>query len=292
MAAAATFALMLMALTIVLVVGVGVILWAVFGKSPYKEACCGKCRYSVEGLEGMTCPECGSDLRRVGIFVPGMRRETRAATRATVLALVWTCVMAIAWITANTLVSNAVQGWMTMTGTTGLVGPDSDAYASINLSVSAEGPAGRGAAPEGDVILTMIGNDGRSAERTLSLETFREAEDHGASSVAIVREALLEMAGEIGAETDDRALRMEVESVSTTVASIARGNVMMNLAGFRSTTGGIITTVTPVRWPFIVTGLVALAVWGGGMAGIIVWGRKRRRTERERWGDAASIQRC
>ena len=28
---------------------------------------CGKCGYSVKGLESMTCPECGADLREVGI---------------------------------------------------------------------------------------------------------------------------------------------------------------------------------------------------------------------------------
>jgi hypothetical protein len=32
---------------------------------------CGKCRYIVRGLEGDICPECGSDLRAVGILQPG-----------------------------------------------------------------------------------------------------------------------------------------------------------------------------------------------------------------------------
>jgi len=31
---------------------------------------CGACGYSVVGLTRMTCPECGSDLRAVGIFTP------------------------------------------------------------------------------------------------------------------------------------------------------------------------------------------------------------------------------
>lgn len=34
---------------------------------------CGKCRYIVRGLSGDTCPECGSDLRQVGILPPGKR---------------------------------------------------------------------------------------------------------------------------------------------------------------------------------------------------------------------------
>ena len=30
-------------------------------------AVCGQCGYSVTGLTTFTCPECGSDLREVGI---------------------------------------------------------------------------------------------------------------------------------------------------------------------------------------------------------------------------------
>jgi hypothetical protein len=34
---------------------------------------CGKCGYNVTGLESMVCPECGSDLREVGIMTPSQR---------------------------------------------------------------------------------------------------------------------------------------------------------------------------------------------------------------------------
>lgn len=36
--------------------------------------CCAACRYPVEGLTSLTCPECGCDLRRVGILTPAMGR--------------------------------------------------------------------------------------------------------------------------------------------------------------------------------------------------------------------------
>lgn len=42
--------------------------------------CCAACRYPVEGLTSLTCPECGSDLRRVGILTPAMRRPIRVWT--------------------------------------------------------------------------------------------------------------------------------------------------------------------------------------------------------------------
>lgn len=36
--------------------------------------CCAACRYPVEGLTSLHCPECGSDLRAVGILTPAIRR--------------------------------------------------------------------------------------------------------------------------------------------------------------------------------------------------------------------------
>ena len=38
---------------------------------PIDNPACGKCGYSVQGLPTFTCPECGSDLRNVGIVTPG-----------------------------------------------------------------------------------------------------------------------------------------------------------------------------------------------------------------------------
>jgi rRNA maturation endonuclease Nob1 len=39
------------------------------GRSADHEGRCGKCGYIVKGLPTLTCPECGSDLRAVGISV-------------------------------------------------------------------------------------------------------------------------------------------------------------------------------------------------------------------------------
>jgi hypothetical protein len=40
------------------------------------EPACGQCGYCVRGIEGLICPECGSDLREVGIVTPGNRRAS------------------------------------------------------------------------------------------------------------------------------------------------------------------------------------------------------------------------
>ncbi len=41
-----------------------------------KESVCGRCGYIVHGLTTFTCPECGSDLREVGI-VAGKSQKSR-----------------------------------------------------------------------------------------------------------------------------------------------------------------------------------------------------------------------
>ena len=46
---------------------VGIILWATSGSGGSSEMSCGGCGYVVRGLSQLTCPECGADLREVGI---------------------------------------------------------------------------------------------------------------------------------------------------------------------------------------------------------------------------------
>lgn len=57
-----------------------------------RQSSCGKCRYSVAGLTVMTCPECGSDLRTVGILTPGRHGPISAGLWITV----WTLMLPIA----------------------------------------------------------------------------------------------------------------------------------------------------------------------------------------------------
>jgi hypothetical protein len=52
---------------------------------------CGACGYSVIGLERMICPECGCDLREVGIIPPG-RRPAEPVAAAIALLILTFCV--------------------------------------------------------------------------------------------------------------------------------------------------------------------------------------------------------
>lgn len=62
--------------------GVGVCIFYAFGRrtpkgpdgKPVRVPACGNCGYPVAGLNQLTCPECGADLRIVGIVTPDQRR--------------------------------------------------------------------------------------------------------------------------------------------------------------------------------------------------------------------------
>ena len=66
------------------------------------DAACGLCGYSLRGLDMLTCPECGSDLRRVGILAAaGAAREPIAFIAA---AFFFSLVMFIVGWTLTTAV--------------------------------------------------------------------------------------------------------------------------------------------------------------------------------------------
>ena len=61
---------------------------------------CGRCGYLVKGLPGWLCPECGSDLREVGIRVPGMYGPVPVAWKL----VVWTLVILLLSVSSVTVV--------------------------------------------------------------------------------------------------------------------------------------------------------------------------------------------
>lgn len=90
-------------LLILSVTGVVVALVVVLikGTRPVTVPECAKCGYCVKGLPTQICPECGSDLRQVGILEPGMRRPS--GTRRLAI-LLWTVLLPVpAWMVSGSL---------------------------------------------------------------------------------------------------------------------------------------------------------------------------------------------
>ena len=50
-----------------LLLTIGGLVWYLKRRRARLPGVCGKCGYNVTGIPTFTCPECGSDLRKVGI---------------------------------------------------------------------------------------------------------------------------------------------------------------------------------------------------------------------------------
>lgn len=77
--------ILLFALLVVAGLIAGIVMWAT-GGSGGGQMSCGQCGYAARGLSGTSCPECGADLREVGI-----RPSGNPGRRTTGMVLTFVC---------------------------------------------------------------------------------------------------------------------------------------------------------------------------------------------------------
>ena len=104
---------------------------------PVAPAACGRCGYSVFGLTTLTCPECGSDLRTVGILTPN--NPDRSGRHFFVQAVIFTAVFAVAAFSLAALLMELLPKPLVHTRQTQLIKPASGRYASVRLSTETDG---------------------------------------------------------------------------------------------------------------------------------------------------------
>src|SRR5580693_8618461 len=74
------------------------------------EPSCGHCGYCVRGITSLTCPECGSDLREVGILAPNMRVPMSKHVRALVLIVALPLpAFLVSWLLLSTVLPFSVR---------------------------------------------------------------------------------------------------------------------------------------------------------------------------------------
>jgi hypothetical protein len=71
------------------------------------EPTCGRCGYIVRGINGLICPECGGDLREVGIVAPGLRKPLGVPTRLAI----WTAVAAPPALVFGAVAASYLAPW-------------------------------------------------------------------------------------------------------------------------------------------------------------------------------------
>ena len=89
---ASIFGLLIIALVLGALI-LGIVLWITGGPKGNGEMSCGACGYAVRGLEALNCPECGADLRTVGINRPkgGAGRTAGIVITIVTSLLILTC---------------------------------------------------------------------------------------------------------------------------------------------------------------------------------------------------------
>lgn len=97
---------------------------------------CGACGYNVTGISRLSCPECGADLREVGILTP---RMTRPLGVGGAIAL-WTLILPIPAMAISSLVIHALLPSHHVTsGTLNYGNPKSGAYSTLDVRIRGEG---------------------------------------------------------------------------------------------------------------------------------------------------------
>jgi len=127
-------------LLLAMIVGLVAVVWARRRKRPkISEPSCGQCGYAVRGLPGFTCPECGSDLREVGIATPQMR-----PTGSPILAAIgWTVLVAVVGLIATQRISNSLPRRSLKQETQTLGHPRSKTYREIAMKTEGTTVGGR-----------------------------------------------------------------------------------------------------------------------------------------------------
>ena len=128
-------------LGLVLIAWAVVTVWraVVLPRGTRREPACEKCKYAVADLASFTCPECGSDLRTVGIVTPAIEATRRGSYTTAILAWTFLCGAAIYIVfilsfffvgisNIATTSANAITTW------TQTLTPNSGAYQSVELA--------------------------------------------------------------------------------------------------------------------------------------------------------------
>lgn len=115
-------------------VAVGLLVARSRRKRAVQDPCCGQCGYQVRGLTTFTCPECGSDLREVGIRTAGSHAPLSPGLKA----LIWTVLLPFPAILLSGFIAAMIPSLQSIQQSFTLSDPGSGLYRQFSITGTGE----------------------------------------------------------------------------------------------------------------------------------------------------------
>jgi hypothetical protein len=245
------------------------------------EPACGRCGYNTTGLASLRCPECGSDLRAVGIVTPATPpRRVYFATAAPLFSALWF----FSALLASSVVERVVPAPRRCTVLTGLDQPHSGAYAGVD--VYANGMAWGDERPAMSVGLSLRSRPGAQLRGIGALKVDPEAGSYSyldttpknvSAASGFSGEVVKQWLAAAGVDTSDPRVRAEANRIAAAARRAGRRPATVtDLAGSSRSVGNDphfiaisrSVSLAPVRLTWLPIPLLAagVAVWLAGLA--------------------------
>jgi len=246
---------------------------------------CGQCGYAVQGLPTFTCPECGSDLRQVGIVTPGQARPLGPVARG----LIWTLVLPIpAYVVTVILAVTVLPVRVTKYETLDLAQPASGAYQAVSLRATGSQlrwPSRGTSAPAqlDHLSLTLTRLSGRTAKLHVNLPSLAYEYDKPGDAGSkqgdkLDAEVLADWMGGAGIGTEDEQVQAELAALLGLLRDVQGGSLGAIQSGvFQSVNLSSGSGTSPGALWYVILGFWIL-VW---LIGLWYFGRPRKSRERK-----------
>ena len=187
---------------------------------------CAKCRYAVRGLPTFTCPECGSDLREVGIVT----RQPRVAPSRAAVALLWTAVVVVlamfALHVSDAIGLNSRPGFVAREVRMTIEEPRSKAYTSIHVYALTPMVREGQVIPAPTVRATLRRFDGWSEPLVVDADGLIVTPMMGGDTrggARLTADAIGQWMALAGIDTTDTAVENEIEHLLTEISVLQAG---------------------------------------------------------------------
>lgn len=231
---------MLLGLIALVLAAVIIVLWP-RGRR-VSEPVCGKCSYAVQGLETMTCPECGSDLRAVGIYTPAMRHRLGPFARI----VLWSILLPIPAIIITQIVASQIPSQWITSLTVDYTSPDSGSYNALQLNLEGEG-LGRIAYQTADVQLTL--SDTTTSETlTINIDDMTVLESDSLEKGTTIDASRLAEWMESQGVAGNEAVQVEAAEAMQNLIGFANGSTTASTGSFRGVSSSSSSSNQSVAW--------------------------------------------